>query len=150
MVLHAASATFHPSPRIMLAALKFFLGQDQVPEGEEDESSDEEEDGDIKAMGPTKAEFYKANKKVQVISRTDSCSGFSKCSSSTQVFWLPNAICPLEFPSPPHVNGMMEPEQLSCTWPSTLSEVTSSWPDMLLVHFQREGIYIDISWSAQL
>ncbi len=60
----AASATFHPSPRIMLAALKFFLGQDQAPEEEEDDSSDEEEDGDIKALGPTKAEFYKANKKV--------------------------------------------------------------------------------------
>ena len=48
----------------MLAALKFFLGQDQVPEGEEDESSEDDEDGDIKALGPTKAEFYKANKKV--------------------------------------------------------------------------------------
>lgn len=65
--MHAASATFHSSPRIMLAALKFFLGQDQVPEGEEDESSEDEEDGDIKALGPTRAEFYKANKKVWTV-----------------------------------------------------------------------------------
>ncbi|KAK9840402.1 hypothetical protein WJX74_009278 [Apatococcus lobatus] len=64
-----ASATFHSSPRIMLAALKFFLGQDQAPEGEEDESSADEEDGDIKALGPTKAEFYKANKKGTVSSK---------------------------------------------------------------------------------
>ncbi|KAK9862024.1 hypothetical protein WJX84_008292 [Apatococcus fuscideae] len=64
-----ASATFHPSPRIMLAALKFFLGQDQAPEGEEDESSDDEDDGDIKAMGPTRAEFYSANKKGTVSSK---------------------------------------------------------------------------------
>ena len=59
----------------MLAALKFFLGQDQVPEGEEDESSDDEEEGDIKALGPTKAEFYKANKKVW----TASCLQTSFC-----------------------------------------------------------------------
>ena len=59
----AASAVFHESPRILLAAVKFFLGQDEAGEGDSD---DEGEDGAAapRAVNPTKAEMYSASKKV--------------------------------------------------------------------------------------
>ncbi len=57
----AASAVFHESPRIVLAAVKFFLGQD-----ESSEDSDDEDDGrEDKAVNPTRAEIYNAKKKVR-------------------------------------------------------------------------------------
>ena len=57
----AASAVFNSSSGIMVAALKFFLGQDQAADGESDDDDDEE---DFKAVQPTKADVYKANNKV--------------------------------------------------------------------------------------
>lgn len=45
----------------MVAALKFFLGQDQDAEDDSDAENDED---DIKALQPSKAEVYKANSKV--------------------------------------------------------------------------------------
>ena len=59
----AASAAFHESPRIMLAAVKFFLGQDDVA----DNSDDEADDDTVKAVNPTKAEIYNASKKVSLV-----------------------------------------------------------------------------------
>ena len=59
----AASAAFHESPRIMLAAVKFFLGQDEAADNSDDEGDEET----VKAVNPTKAEIYNASKKV------DSC-----------------------------------------------------------------------------
>lgn len=56
----AASAAVHRSTRIMLAALKFFLGQD---EDNGADSDDEEEEGP-KLAQPSKAEVYKATKKA--------------------------------------------------------------------------------------
>ena len=56
----AASAAFHGSPRIMLAAVKFFLGQDEVA----DNSDDEADEDAVKAVNPTKAEIYNASKKA--------------------------------------------------------------------------------------
>lgn len=47
----------------MVAALKFFLGQDQAAEDE----SDDDDDEDFKAVQPSKAEVYKANSKVCVL-----------------------------------------------------------------------------------
>lgn len=43
-----ASAVLHPSPRVMVAALKFFLGQDEKEneDGDEDESDDSDDDED--------------------------------------------------------------------------------------------------------
>ena len=58
-----ASAAFHESPRIMLAAVKFFLGQDDVA----DNSDDEADDDTVKAVNPTKAEIYNASKKVSLV-----------------------------------------------------------------------------------
>lgn len=62
----AASAVFHDSPRILLAAVKFFLGQDEIAEGGGD-SDDEGENGEkeARAVNPTKAEVYNASKKVR-------------------------------------------------------------------------------------
>ena len=56
-----ASAAFHPSPRVMVASLKFFLGQD-VATGDDGSSDDEDEDDDSKPVlaQPTKEEVYKA------------------------------------------------------------------------------------------
>lgn len=51
----------------MLAAIKFFLGQD-----EKAEDSDDEDDGDRdepKAVAPSKTDVYKATKKVSSCSR---------------------------------------------------------------------------------
>lgn len=56
-----ASAAFHPSPRVMVASLKFFLGQDAAAGG--DASSDDEDDEDDSKpvlAQPTKEEVYKA------------------------------------------------------------------------------------------
>lgn len=61
--LFAASAVFNSNSRIMVAALKFFLGQDQAAEDESDDDDDEE----FKAVQPSKAEVYKANSKVRVL-----------------------------------------------------------------------------------
>ena len=58
-MLFAASAALHKSPKLMLAALKYFLGQDE----KDPEDSDEEEDDVPKLANPTKAEVYKATKK---------------------------------------------------------------------------------------
>ena len=63
MPLFAASAVFNSNSRIMVAALKFFLGQDQAAEDESDDDDDEE----FKAVQPSKAEIYKANSKVRVL-----------------------------------------------------------------------------------
>ena len=46
----------------MVAALKFFLGQDQA--ADEDSDADDDDDEDFKAVQPSKAEVYKANSKV--------------------------------------------------------------------------------------
>lgn len=65
----AASATQHPSSRVMLAALKFFLGQDEA----EDAGSDDDEEGGSRkgesGMAPTPTapsskEVYAAKAKV--------------------------------------------------------------------------------------
>ena len=58
----AASAAFHESPRIMLAAVKFFLGQDEAA----DNSDDEGDEDTVKAVNPTKAEIYNASKKARI------------------------------------------------------------------------------------
>ena len=47
----------------MLAAVKFFLGQDEAADNSDDEGDEEA----VKAVNPTKAEIYNASKKV------DSC-----------------------------------------------------------------------------
>ncbi|DBB17096.1 TPA: hypothetical protein ACH3X3_014180 [Trebouxia sp. C0006] len=54
-----ASAVFNSNSRIMVAALKFFLGQDEAADNE----SDDDDDDDFKAVQPSKAEVYKANSK---------------------------------------------------------------------------------------
>lgn len=63
----AASALFHSSMRVGLPALKFFLGQDDVPEAEGD-SGDEGEGGGPAGgdavPAPSRAEVYKATQKV--------------------------------------------------------------------------------------
>jgi len=58
--LCAASAALHESPRILLAAVKFFLGQDEASE----DSDDEDDAEGVKKVNPTKAEMYNASKKV--------------------------------------------------------------------------------------
>ena len=47
-----------------LAAVKFFLGQDEAPGAGSD---DEEDDLEERVAGPTKAELYAAHKKVRHI-----------------------------------------------------------------------------------
>ncbi|KAL0039901.1 hypothetical protein WJX77_011228 [Trebouxia sp. C0004] len=54
-----ASAVFNSNSRIMVAALKFFLGQDEAADNE----SDADDDDELKAVQPSKAEVYKANSK---------------------------------------------------------------------------------------
>ena len=56
----AASAACHESPRIMLAAVKFFLGQDEAADNSDDEGDEEA----VKAVNPTRAEIYNASKKA--------------------------------------------------------------------------------------
>ncbi|KAG1675672.1 hypothetical protein FOA52_002381 [Chlamydomonas sp. UWO 241] len=62
-----ASATFHKSPRIMLAVLKFFLGQDAADEGGSDVEDElarrRDQDEEAKAKAPSKHDIYNATKK---------------------------------------------------------------------------------------
>ena len=59
-----ANAAFHKSPHIMVAALKFFMGHDDV--GDEDEDGDSDDEDDPAAAGPTRDEIYRATKKGTV------------------------------------------------------------------------------------
>ena len=62
-----ASAVFHKSPRVMLASLKFFLGQDAA---EDEDNSDDEDDGEKTAVaGPSREDVYKAFHKGTVSSK---------------------------------------------------------------------------------
>jgi hypothetical protein len=56
-----AAATQHASPVVVLAALKFFLGQDNF---------EDEEEEDETPLAPTKADVYRATCKVLFCSRT--------------------------------------------------------------------------------
>ena len=73
----AASAVFHDSPRILLAAVKFFLGQDEPGAG--GGGSDDEGDGggeeEARAVNPTRAEVYNASKKVRAAGPAGSGGG---------------------------------------------------------------------------
>ena len=61
----SASAAFHKSSRIMLAVLKFFLGQDAVDEaGSDDEEGRKNWDEEAKAKMPSKQDLYRAYNKV--------------------------------------------------------------------------------------
>ena len=61
-----ASAVFHKSSRVMLASLKFFLGQDIS----EDDDSDNDDDGEKRPVaGPSKEDIYKAFHKGTVCSK---------------------------------------------------------------------------------
>eukprot|EP00890_Picochlorum_soloecismus_P002101 jgi/Picsp_1/2892/NSC_01117-R1_protein len=59
-----AAAAFHPSYRVMLASLKFFLGQDVQDEGPVDSDDDDDDDGQSNgaraAPQPSKEDVYKA------------------------------------------------------------------------------------------
>ncbi|EIE25800.1 SDA1-domain-containing protein [Coccomyxa subellipsoidea C-169] len=57
-----ASAALHESPRILLAAVKFFLGQDEVSEDGEDDIDAE----GVKAVNPSKAEGTPSSKKKKM------------------------------------------------------------------------------------
>lgn len=73
-----ASAAQHKSSRIMLAVLKFFLGQDAADEGGSDGSGDERApDEEAKAKMPSKQDIYDAMKKVRAGSEAaeDAASG---------------------------------------------------------------------------
>lgn len=54
-----AAAAFHPSYRVMLGSLKFFLGQDTIQDDDSDDDSDDE-GGKSGLAQPTKEEVYKA------------------------------------------------------------------------------------------
>ncbi|GAX82660.1 hypothetical protein CEUSTIGMA_g10086.t1 [Chlamydomonas eustigma] len=62
-----ASAAFHKSSRIMLAVLKFFLGQDAADEagsdGEDNEGGRKDWDEEAKSKMPTKEDIYRAHNK---------------------------------------------------------------------------------------
>ncbi len=66
----AASAALHSNSHIMLAALKFFLGQDTQAE---DEASDGEDEAQLKTVQPSKTDIYKANKKVGEVCMCGRC-----------------------------------------------------------------------------
>lgn len=57
-----SSAIFHPSARVVLGALKFFLGQDSHSGDESDSDDDSDDDGGQMTMAvqPTKEQMYKA------------------------------------------------------------------------------------------
>ncbi|GIM11976.1 hypothetical protein Vretimale_15407, partial [Volvox reticuliferus] len=56
-----ASAAFHKSPRVLLAVMKFFLGQDKAgEEGGSDADSDGEDGEGKKPAGPSKDDIYAA------------------------------------------------------------------------------------------
>lgn len=58
-----AMAVFHKSSRVMLGALKFFLGQDAADEGGSDGEGDERDrEEEAKAKMPSKEDVYKAMK----------------------------------------------------------------------------------------
>jgi hypothetical protein len=56
-----AAATNHKSTSVMLAALKFFLGQDLAAELDDDEK---EADDTTDTLAPTKADVYRTYHKV--------------------------------------------------------------------------------------
>ncbi len=69
--LCAASAAFHKSSRIMLAVLKFFLGQDIADEGGSDGEGEEgaprtDRGEEAKTKMPSKQDIYNASSKVCV------------------------------------------------------------------------------------
>ncbi|PNW82173.1 hypothetical protein CHLRE_06g277050v5 [Chlamydomonas reinhardtii] len=56
-----ASAAFHKSPRVLLAVMKFFLGQDRDDEdGSDKEGEGEGDEEDAKPKGPSKEDIYSA------------------------------------------------------------------------------------------
>jgi protein SDA1 len=62
-----AAAAFHPSTKVMVASLKFFMGQDEMnrERGEEDDDDDDDDDDDgggdtVQNLQPTNEEVYKA------------------------------------------------------------------------------------------
>ena len=63
----------------MVAALKFFLGQDEAADNESDDEGDEDE---FKAVQPSKQEMYNANKKVGTATDTSHtliiCTGITR------------------------------------------------------------------------
>ena len=60
----------------MLAAVKFFLGQDEAADNSDDEGDEEA----VKAVNPTKAEIYNASKKARA---PPSCHLLSICSKDS-------------------------------------------------------------------
>eukprot|EP00887_Chlorella_sp_A99_P007365 scaffold2.g7365.t1 len=65
-----ASAALHKSSRVMLAALKFFLGQDaEEDKGDGSDDSDSEGEGKAAAQGPSREEVYAAYHKGTVASK---------------------------------------------------------------------------------
>lgn len=60
-----ASATAHSSTNVMLAALKFFLGQDLA--SELDDADKDAEDAEDSAAPPSKAEVYRTYHKVRFL-----------------------------------------------------------------------------------
>jgi protein SDA1 len=70
-----AQATLHPSPLIMLAALKFFLGQD-AKDGEETEDKDLDME---MPTGASKDDVYKAHHKVRPSECCHSLQSVSHC-----------------------------------------------------------------------
>ena len=66
--MFTASAAFHKSSRIMLAVLKFFLGQDTIDEaGSDDEEGSKNWDEEAKAKMPSKQDLYRAYNKVWIL-----------------------------------------------------------------------------------
>jgi len=63
-----ASAVFHKKPRVMLASLKFFLGQD-IAEDDGDSDNDDNDGEKNVAAAPSKEDVYKAFKKGTVSSK---------------------------------------------------------------------------------
>ncbi|KAG2445218.1 hypothetical protein HYH02_008686 [Chlamydomonas schloesseri] len=56
-----ASASFHKSPRVLLAVMKFFMGQDRDDEdGSDKEDGGDGDDEDAKPKGPSKEDIYSA------------------------------------------------------------------------------------------
>ena len=115
--LIAASAVFNSNSRIMVAALKFFLGQDQAAEDE----SDDDDDEDFKAVQPSKAEVYKANSKVCILMSTAPPSHPLGWVWGVCIDWhgciVPQSESCLhgfEPPSPPHPSNPPAPTRLLC------------------------------------
>lgn len=65
LLLLTASAAYHKSPRILLAVMKFFLGQDtDDDDSDDDNDNDEPNKGETAVQGPSKEDIYKAMHKV--------------------------------------------------------------------------------------